>query len=265
MKKIVTAVFAAISMGAAANALDGGPLLYLRANFGGGLTDPHISEGSLKKFNKGASKMTGLMSGLLLSGEVEGGYVFASERFFHLRKGHPFSALGTFAYLGVGQGNSAQKVTADTGSSMLDTFISVDFMPVIDFGLSAKAYFFRNRLAIGAGLGGRMIADTRPKYLYYTSDPSTKPNVGEIIITEDMIKKMNPLMFSLKGTMEYNIAVLQTTDVVLGWFTGYNFYQPKYLTAPAELATAADLSSPVPDYWLNSLDFGLNAGFAFKL
>ena len=265
MKKLAAAFFAVITMSMTLSALEGGPVLYLRANFGGTFTDPHISDGSLKKFNPQAQKMTGLMSGLLLSGEAEGGYIFDSGRFLHLRAGHPFSALGTFAYLGVGQGNSAQKVTADTGSSTLDTFINIDFMPVIDFGLSAKAYFFRNRFAVGTGIGGRMIADTRPKYLYYTSDPSTKTSVGEIIITDEMVKKMNPVMFSLKGSLEYNIAVLQTTDVVLGWFTRYNFYQPKYLTAPAELAAAADLSSPVPDYWLNSLDFGLNAGFAFRL
>ena len=80
-----------------------------------------------------------------------------------------------------------------------------------------------------------------------------------------MIKKMNSLMFSTKVTIEYNISVLNTTDIVMGWYTRYNIYRPKYLTAPAELAGAADLSKPVLDFWLNSLDFGVNIGFAFKL
>ena len=110
-----------------------------------------------------------------------------------------------------------------------------------------------------------MIADMSPAYLYYFSDPNMKSGVGEIIVTEDMMKKMNPLMFSVKGTLEYNIPVLDTTDVVLGWYTRYNIYRPKYLTAPAKLAQSADLSKPVLDYWLNSLDFGINFGFAFKL
>jgi len=248
-----------------AAAFQGGPLLYLHADFGGGLTTPFISDKSLKQFNSNALEMSGMMSSLLMSGELEGGYVFDSNRFFGLSKGHPFSALGVFVYLGFGQGNSGQKITADTGSSTIDTFVFIDFMPVVDFGISAKVYFFRNRLALGAGIGGRLIADTRPDYMFYTSDPASKPKVGEIIVTEDMIKKMNPLMFSTKVTIEYNISVLNTTDIVMGWYTRYNIYRPKYLTAPAELAGAADLSKPVLDFWLNSLDFGVNIGFAFKL
>ena len=221
----------------------GGPLLYLQADFGGGLTTPFISDTSLKQLNSGALKMSGMMSSLLISGNLE---------------------VGAFVYLGVGQGNSGQKITADTGSGIVDTFVFINFMPVVSFGVSAKAYFFRNRLALGAHIGGRLIADTRPSFLSYTSPPST-PKVGEIIVTEDMMKKMNPLMFSVKGMMEYNIPVLETTDIVMGWYTRYNIYRPKYLTAPPELAGAADLSKPVLDFWLNSLDFGVNIGFAFKL
>ena len=247
-----------------AAALRGGPLLYLQADFGGGLTTPFISDTSLKQLNSGALKMSGMMSSLLISGNLEGGYVFDSNRFFGLRQGHPFSALGVFAYLGVGQGNSGQKITADTGSGIVDTFVFINFIPVVNFGVSAKAYFFRNRLALGAHIGGRLIADTRPSFLSYTSPPST-PKVGEIIVTEDMMKKMNPLMFSVKGMMEYNIPVLETTDIVMGWYTRYNIYRPKYLTAPPELAGAADLSKPVLDFWLNSFDFGVSIGFAFKL
>lgn len=246
-------------------AFHGGPLLYLRADFGGGITLPSISAQSLKKFNKDAVKMSGMMSALLMSGEVEGGYVFDSNRFFGLRKNHPFSALGVFVFLGVGQGNSSQRITANTGTTTLDTFVIVDFLPVVNFGTSAKAYFFNNRLGVGGGLGGRMIADMSPAYLYYFSDPSLESGVGEIIVTEAMMKQMNPLMFSVKGTLEYNIPVLDTSDVVLGWYTRYNIYRPKYLTAPAKLAQNADLSKPVLDYWLNSLDFGINLGFAFKL
>ena len=252
-------------------AFQGGPLLYLRADFGGGITLPKISTSSLKEFNKDAVKMSGMMSALLMSGEVEGGYVFDSARFFGLRKKHPFSALGTFAFLGIGQGNASQKVSALPAGQELDTFMSVDFTPVVNFGLSAKAYFFNNRLGIGAGVGGRMIADMSPDYLVYSTDSEAVPTeVGQIIVTQEMMQKMNPLMFSMKGMIEYNIPVLDTTDVVLGWYTRYNIYRPKYLTAPPSLAKIAkqnggDITQPFPDYWLNSLDFGLNLGFAFKL
>lgn len=246
-------------------AFEAGPLLYLRADFGGALTTPFISDKSLKKLNTKAEKMSGMMSGLLMSGEIEGGYVFSSNRFFGLPENHPFSGIGTFACLGVGQGNSAQKITANTGTGKVDTFVSINFMPVVNFGVAAKAYFFGNRFALGLGIGGRMIADTRPSYLYYFSDPNLSSEVGEIVITEQMMKKMNPLMASIKVLLEYNIPVLGTTDIVMGWYTRYNFYRPKYLTAPGKLATQADLSSPVFDYWLNSLDFGVNIGLAFKL
>lgn len=246
--------------------------MYLRADFGGGLTTPFISDESLKAFNKGAEKMSGMMSNLLMSGEVEGGYVFSGERFFGLSQNHPFSGIGTFACLGVGQGNSAQKITADTGTGKkIDTFISVNFMPVVNFGIIGKAYFFGNRLALGLGVGGRMIADTRPQFFAYSTEPSVLDvTVGEITVTEEMVKKMNPIMASVKGLIEYNIPVLETTDIVLGWFTRYNIYRPNYITAPPKLvelakANGGNLTKPFPDYWLNSLDFGITVGFAFKL
>jgi len=252
-------------------AFETGPLLYLRADFGGALTTPFISDKSLKQFNRDAVKMSGMMSSLLMSGEIEGGYVFGSDTFFGLRKNHPFSALGTFAFLGFGQGNTSQKVSAIVSGKSFDTFMVVDFMPVVDFGISAKAYFFHNRLALGAGIGGRLIADMSPDYLVYSTDTNIIPTqVGQIIVTEDMMKKMNPLMFSTKVIIEYNIPVLETTDIVMGWYTRYNIYRPKYLTAPPKLVQIAEsnggnLTKPFPDYWLNSLDFGVNIGFAFKL
>jgi len=252
-------------------AFETGPLLYLRADFGGALTTPFISDKSLKQFNRDAVKMSGMMSSLLMSGEIEGGYVFGSDTFFGLRKNHPFSALGTFAFLGFGQGNTSQKVSAIVSGKSFDTFMVVDFMPVVDFGISAKAYFFHNRLALGAGIGGRLIADMSPDYLVYSTDTNIIPTqVGQIIVTEDMMKKMNPLMFSTKVIIEYNIPILETTDIVMGWYTRYNIYRPKYLTAPPKLVQIAEsnggnLTKPFPDYWLNSLDFGVNIGFAFKL
>ena len=254
-----------------AAAFQGGPLLYLHAGFGGSLSLPSISDASLKQFNKDAVKMTGMTSSLLISGEVEGGYVFDSNRFFGLSKGHPFSALGVFAYIGMGQGNTSQKVSAVVSGNTFDTFMIVDFTPVVNFGVIAKAYFFHNKLALGASLGGRIITDFSPDYLVYSADSAIIPTeVGQIIVTEDMMKKMNPFMFSAATVIEYSISLMETTDIVFGWHTKFNLYQPKYLTAPPSLAKLArdnggDISQPFPDYWLNSLDFGVKLGFAFKL
>ena len=50
-------------------AFEAGPLLYLRADFGGALTTPFISDKSLKKLNTKAEKMSGMMSDLLMSAE----------------------------------------------------------------------------------------------------------------------------------------------------------------------------------------------------
>lgn len=275
MKKLhfkgVITVFAGLLTLSSLVAFENGPLLHFRADFGGALTTPFISDESLKAFNKGAEKMTGMMSNLLMSGEVEAGYVFSSDRFFGLSKNNLFSGVGAFACLGVGQGNTAQKITARTPTGTIDTFVSVNFMPVINFGVTGKAYFFSNRLALGLGIGGRMIADTRPQYFAYSTEPSVLDTiVGEITVTEEMMKKMNPLMASVKGIIEYNIPFLPTVDMVLGWFTRYNIYRPNYITAPPKLvqlaaANGGDLTKPFPDYWLNSLDFGVTVGFAFKL
>lgn len=154
-----------------------------------------------------------------------------------------------------------------------DIFISVNFLPIINFGFTGKAYFFDNKLALGLSLGGRMIADMSPEFLCYSTDPEIIPTeIGTIIVTEDMMKKMNPFMFSVKFNLEYNIEILPTTELVLGAYTRYNFYRPKFITVPPSLLTMAlednpqfDVNKEHPDYWINSLDIGITLGMAFKL
>lgn len=269
----IVAILALVVNGMSLYALNSGPVLYMRANFTGSVTCPHIPLENLKAINQDAVEMKGMTSKLLMSGDAEAGYIFDGHRFFKVPEKYFFSGMGVFGYLGVGKGNSAQKVVIDKKENT-GIFIYVDFMPVVSFGVSTKAYFFNNRLAFGVGLGGKLIADTRPQYFHYASskDPQNKlTGVGELPITDDMMKKMNPLMFSMRTMLEYNIPVLPTTDIVLGYGMQYNIYKPKYLSVPPKLYEAASdggrkaLHEPVPKFMLNSFDVGLNIAIAFKL
>ncbi len=260
---------------------ESGPNLQLRAEFGGGLTVPSISEDALKALNPLATSMTGTMSNLLMGGEMEVGYVFRSHDYFGLQKENPFSGLGAFVYLGFSQGNTAQKISAVQGETPLDIFVTVDYLPVVNFGFTGKGYFFNNRLALGLSLGARMIADMTPNYLAYSTEAlfnGLTSEIGTIIVTEEMIKRMNPFMLSMGVSFEYSISVLPTTELTLGVFTRYNIFKPRYLTVPASLAEMArkdaesrgeepiDLeTTPFPNYRLDSLEFGVRIGLSFRL
>lgn len=253
-------------------AFQSGALLHLRADFGGSITQPSIPINDLKDMNPLAESMIGVMSNLLLGGEVQVGYVFGKERFFKNINNKIFSGIGVFGHLGFGQGTTAQKITAQLNGTSFDIFMFVNFLPIINFSVSGKAYFFNNKLAVGLGVGSRVITDMNPTFLVYSSDGSVKTEVGQIIVTEAMMKKMNPFMFSTTFLMDYNIPIVSTVDIVLGWQMRYNVYRPKYLTMPPSLAKAAedanhglDLKRPFPKYWLNSFDFGVNLGVALKL
>ncbi len=252
---------------------ESGAYLQLNTGFSGSLTLPEMTNEDLQYLNKRATSISGTVSNLLIGGEVEAGYIFRSHDFFNLSRQNPFSGVGVFAYLGFSQGNTSQKITATQNGESFDIFTSVDFLPVIDFGIVEKNYFFNNKMAIGIGIGGRAITDMSPEYMSYSTDPTIIPTeVGTIIVTEDMMKKMNPLMFSSKMIIEYNIPVLPATELVLGGYFRYNVYRPKYLTVPPKLADMAkkdnsnfDVNREFPDYWINSFDFGIKMGLLFKL
>jgi len=247
--------------------------LQLKADFGGTMTLPSISDESLFYLNSRATAMSGMPSNLLMGGKVEVGYIFRSHDFLGLKKSNPFSGLGLFAYLGFSQGNTSQKITAVEANEPFDIFISVNFLPVVEFGLTGKAYFLDNKLAVGLSAGGKMIADMTPEYLCYSTVPDIIPTeIGRVIVTEDMMSKMNPFMFSARFSLEYNIHILPTTELVLGLGGGYNIYRPLYLTVPPSLLNMAiadnpdfDINRKHPDYWLNSFDIGVSIGLSFKL
>ena len=97
------------------------------------------------------------------------------------------------------------------------------------------------------------------------------PEIGEIIVTDFMIKNMNPLMLSMKFMLEYNQPVNDRVEVILGAYARFNIYSPKYITMPDSLyqlmkVAAPDftMETPLKSYYINSLDFGLTIGLAFK-
>ncbi len=266
---LILLFFSAVNL----TAFESGFHLQLRSDFAGTLTIPEISDESLVYLNQRATAMDGFTSNILMGGEVEVGYIFRSHDFFNLSEEAKFSGIGLFLYLGFSQGNTTQKISVEENGEEFDIFISVDFLPVVNFGITGKAYFFNNRLAVGLSAGGRMIADMSPEYLCYSTDPDIiATEIGQIIVTEDMMDKMNPFMFSSKFLIEYNIHVLPSAELVLGAFARYNIYRPKYLTVPPTLLDMAvadnpdfDINKKHPDYWINSLDFGVTMGLAFKL
>ncbi len=262
-----------------ASAFDKGWVLGLRADFGGALTLPSIPLEDLKKLNPLAEGMYGGLSNLLMGGQVSVGYIFdTNELFPGLEKDSAFSGIGVNAYLGFGQGNASQKISAVVDGTdppqPLDIFIVVDYLPVISFGVEADALFFDNRFSVGLGLGAKMIADFTPEYLAYATDNifasgNSSSEVGTIIVSEEMMTQMNAFMLSTKVEVGYHVPLMPTTELVLGFFTQFNLYKPKYLTVPASLAAMGGLDPskllPSPNFWLNTLDFGVNLGFLIRL
>ena len=127
-----------------------------------------------------------------------------------------------------------------------------------------------------------MIADTTPSYEQYDDKDALGAEVGTIIVDEWMMKNMNPLMGSFEMLVEYNIPILPTMELILGGYTQFNIFKPKYITMPPKLQESAqqdadkkfeegkrseplDLRKPIDSYFINSFDFGLTIALGFKL
>ncbi|MEI0549065.1 hypothetical protein R4K89_01995 [Brachyspira intermedia] len=272
MKKIFINILLLASF-SAAYGFDEGFIWALKANFNGTATMPSISDEDLYKI--GATYMEGGV-GYTMDGEAELGYLFGSERWFGMSP-DKFSGMSVFGSIGVGNGFVSQKAGGSFGGIAADMVINISYAPVISFGVGTKAYFFNSRLAIGLHLGGKMIADLSPEYLaYFVQDMTGFPEIGEIIVTDFMIKNMNPVMFSMKFMIEYNQPVNDRVEVILGAYTRFNIYTPKYITMPQSLLDlmntgltgegrpAFDTTTPLKSYYINSLDFGITLGLAFK-
>lgn len=251
----------------------------LRANFNGSLTLPSISQEDLDKM--GAASMKGAV-GYTMDGEAELGYLFGAERWFGKEKSDfsKFSGMSLYVSIGVGTGFSGMVSGNTIGGATVNVFMNVNYKPVISFGIGSKLYLLESRMAIGLQLGGKVIADTSPEYLAYSDSdstftnltpPVTLPEVGKLIVTDFMKKNMNPVMFSIKLMLEYNQPINDRVEVVLGIYTRFNIYKPKYITMPTSLLGVIQgirpsftAETPMPTYYINSLDFGLTLGLQFR-
>ncbi|CCY78432.1 hypothetical protein [Brachyspira aalborgi] len=251
----------------------------LRANFNGSLTLPSISQEDLDKM--GAASMKGAV-GYTMDGEAELGYLFGAERWFGKEKSDfsKFSGMSLYVSIGVGTGFSGMVSGNTIGVATVNVFMNVNYKPVISFGIGSKLYLLESRMAIGLQLGGKVIADTSPEYLAYSDSdstfasltpPVTLPEMGELIVTDFMKKNMNPVMFSIKLMLEYNQPINDRVEVVLGIYTRFNIYKPKYITMPTSLLGVIQgirpsftAETPMPTYYINSLDFGLTLGLQFR-
>lgn len=251
----------------------------LRANFNGSLTLPSISQEDLDKM--GAASMKGAV-GYTMDGEAELGYLFGAERWFGKEKSDfsKFSGMSLYVSIGVGTGFSGMVSGNTIGGATVNVFMNVNYKPVISFGIGSKLYLLESRMAIGLQLGGKLIADTSPEYLAYSDSDSTfasltppvkLPEMGELIVTDFMKKNMNPVMFSIKLMLEYNQPINDRVEVVLGIYTRFNIYKPKYITMPTSLLGVIQgirpsftAETPMPTYYINSLDFGLTLGLQFR-
>lgn len=253
-------------------AFEEGFILGMNVNFSGSATHPNISAADLDKM--GAKSMQGGI-GFIIDGGVDWGYLFGVKRWFNMSSAKVFSGMSLGLSLNIGQGFSSQV----SGNEMATVFMNVAYTPVVYFNTNVKTYLFNGRFAFGVTLGMRIIADPTPTYSMYTDpqvvrDPGThKPiealqaGAGTIIVTKDMVKKMNPFGLIVGGDIEYIQPITKTSELVLGFYTTFTAYKPKYITMPGLLADLTkqmydfDVEKhPLNSFWLNSFDFGIRIG-----
>ena len=254
----------------------------LKANFNESLTIPSINNSDLDKM--GATFMKGSI-GFTMDGEAELGYLFGVDRWFGGKKSDfsKFSGISLYGSIGVGSGFSGMVSGGTFQGTSAKMFININYAPVISFGIGSKVYLLESRLALGLQLGGKIIADTSPEYVAYSDMDATinglpganikLPEVGEIIVTDFMMKNMNPVMFSIKLMLEYNQPISDRVEIILGIYSRFNIYKPNYITMPDSLLglitnaagkTSFSTETPMPSFYLNSFDFGLSLGLQFR-
>ncbi|UTC83360.1 hypothetical protein [Treponema denticola] len=267
-----------VFVGFSAFAFEEGFTLGLRSNFSGSYTDPHINEAD--KQYLGAAFMRG-MAGFIMNGEAELTYIFDSKRYFNYTNNNTFGGLGLAFNIGVGQGFSGQI----SGSNGIEVYCRVYMTPVVTFGTSLKTMLLKNRLVLGFGIGGRLLADPQPTYELYTNLNKEQlenlagegfdfsPETGTLYIPESMMKKMNPLGLVLKTSIEYNQPVIARMDIMIGAYASYAVYKPGYVSLPRKLMENAKKQNPqinferdeIKSFYMNNLDFGISLGLLFKV
>lgn len=271
-------------------AFDSGFILGLKANLTGSLTRPKISKADMDYL--GGDGMSGML-GYITTGEVNLTYLFDSVRYFHLQDNSLFGGLGWGFALGLGQGFSGQISGQynDTLKKKIDVFCRVYMTPVLTFTTGVRSVFLRNRLAVGFNTGIRMPLDPQPTYELYTNltpeeveklkkeHMDFSSETGTLLITNEQMKKINPIGFTFKSFMEYNQPFLSNMEIVLGAFLAYTVYKPKFITMPQKLIDVAKVggrikdppvdvdvvNTPIKSFYMNSLDFGLTLGLSFRV
>lgn len=292
-KKTIAAVLLA-TVAVHLYAFDSGFTLGLKANLTGSLTTPRIN--AADKALLGASRMDGSL-GYITTGEVDFTYIFDSVRYFRLQDNSIFGGLGWNFALGLGQGFTGQisgQYDKDVLRKQIDVYCRIHMTPVLTLTTGVRSYFLRNRLSIGGNIGIKMPLDPHPIYELYTNltpeevaklhtvthgEIDFSSETGTLLITNEQVKKINPVGFIMKGYIEYNQPFLTNMEIVLGVFLSYAVYRPKYVTMPQKLVTAAEtnakkadpkstfnlLDTPINSFYLNSLDFGITIGLTFKV
>ena len=282
---VVLIVAAAVHL----SAFDSGFTLGLKANLTGSLTQPRISKADMAYL--GGDGMSGSL-GYVTTGEADLTYIFDSIRYFRLQDNSVFGGLGWGFALGLGQGFTGQ-ISGQYDKTLgkkIDVFCRIHMTPVLTFTTGVRSYFLRNRLALGLNTGIRMPLDMQPIYEMYTNltpkeveeikketgkdgEPIDFSNeTGTLLITEEQMKKINPIGYIFKGYIEYNQPFLANMEIVLGAFLSYTIYKPKYITMPPKLIHAAEkqgaknvTTTPIDSLYLNSFDFGVTVGLTFKV
>ncbi|MGF7110134.1 hypothetical protein [Treponema pedis] len=272
------------------SAFDKGFTLGFKANFTGSYTDPHINEADKKYL--GAAYIKGML-GFVMNGEAELTYIFDSKRFFNYQSNDVFSGLGLAFNLGIGQNFSGQ-VSGQyrDGIGQIDVYCRVFMTPVLHFGAGVKTYFFKNRFALGFTLGGKMPMDPDPTYEMYSNlneeklkelkkaaDIDFSAETGTLVVPQEVIKKINPLGFLTKLSLEYYQPVIPTMQITVGGFLQYYVFRPNYVTMPKKIEDAAikngkiqepkvDVNfkrDPIKSFYMNSVDFGISLGLLFSV
>lgn len=288
-KKTVAAVLLAAVI-IHAYAFDSGFTLGLKANLTGSLTMPKISKEDMDYL--GGDGMRGSL-GYVTTGEADVTYIFDSIRYFHLQDNSIFGGLGWGFALGLGQGFSGQ-ISGQYNEKLdkrIDVFCRVHMTPVMAFTTGVRSYFLRNRLSLGFNTGIKMPLDPQPTYELYTNltpeevkelkkeGMDFSSETGTLLITQEQMKKINPIGFTFKGSIEYNQPFLSNMEIVLGGFLAYTVYKPKYVTMPQKLIDVAKVGGglktppvdvdivnhPINSFYMNSLDFGVTVGLTFKV
>lgn len=252
-----------------------GFLLMIRANFLASVTLPRIANADLAKLQHGDNTGGSVDSlgggvGFVMDGEAEFGYIFGKDKWFANNKSKTFSGMGVSLTLGVGQHFSAMAFSGSyvdgTETKGVRLYFTSKSLPAITFGITHRLYFFSNRMAIGLWVGGKAIVDTSPEFYFYSADSNFPTTVGTLIITKEMLKKMNRVMFSMKGFIEYNQPIVRKMQLVLRLYAGYSIFKPNYIVLPKVVTDKKVFKDgeKLSSLFVDSMDVGLSVALAFK-